>query len=107
VRLCIADVPALLEAFKGSNLPLKLGPGAAVQLLRLVRRYDVYLAALSACLVIPLPSWIQRRETERKKDGSEASRVRTDLPPSPTIPQPGPAHPADRPIDEHPGETKL
>ncbi|MGD0041963.1 MAG: potassium channel family protein, partial [Isosphaeraceae bacterium] len=99
VRLSTADLPALLAALKGSDLPLSLGPGAAIQLLRLVRRYDVYLAALSELLVIPLPSWIQSRDARREKDGSERSRARTDLPIHPTIPQGGLAHPADGPVD--------
>jgi hypothetical protein len=99
VRLSTADLPALLAALKGSDLPLSLGPGAAIQLLRLVRRYDVYLAALSELLVIPLPSWIQSRDARREKDGSERSRARTDLPIHPTISQGGLAHPADGPVD--------
>jgi len=61
-RLSTADLPALLAAVKGSNLPLNLEPPAAIQLLRLVRRYDVHLVALSSSLVIPLPSWIPRRK---------------------------------------------
>ena len=99
MRLSRADLPALLAAVKGSGLPLSLGPGAAIQLLRLVRRYDVYLAALSELLVIPLPSWIQPREARRENDGSERSRARTDLPIHPTIPQGGLAHPADGPVN--------
>ena len=103
MRLSRADLPALLAAVKGSGLPLSLGPGAAIQLLRLVRRYDVYLAALSELLVIPLPSWIQSRDARREKDGSERSRARTDLPIHPTIPQGGLVHPDDGPVDKHPG----
>ena len=41
VRLSTAELPALLAAVKGSDLTLSLGPGAAIPLLRLVRRYDV------------------------------------------------------------------
>jgi hypothetical protein len=99
MRLSRADLPALLAAVKKSGIPLSLGPGAAIQLLRLVRRYDVYLAALSELLVIPLPSWIQPREARRENDGSERSRARTDLPIHPTISQGGLAHPADGPVD--------
>ena len=69
VRLSTADLPTLLAAVKGSDLALSLGPGEAIRLLRLVGRYDVYLVALSAWLVIPLPSWIQPREAQQKKDG--------------------------------------
>jgi hypothetical protein len=72
VRLSTADLPTLLAAVQESDLPLSLGPDKAIRLLRLVARYDVYLVALSAWLVIPLPSWIQPLEVRRKKDGSEA-----------------------------------
>jgi hypothetical protein len=58
IRLTEADLPMLRAAFKVSGLTLTLGPGTSNQLLRLVRQYDVYLLALSAWLVIPLPSWI-------------------------------------------------
>jgi hypothetical protein len=86
-RLSTADLPALLEAVKGSDLPLSLGPSAAIRLLRLVRRYDVHLVALSACLVIPLPSWTQPREVRRDRSSSKGPRARTDRPISPTMPQ--------------------
>jgi len=106
IRLTEPDLPALRAALKGSGLTLTLGPAAAIQLLRLVRRYDVYLAALSAWLVIPLPSWIQRREPRREKDAPEWPRARTDLPDSSTMPRAGLANPADGPVDNPPGETK-
>ncbi|HKM55410.1 MAG TPA: potassium channel family protein [Isosphaeraceae bacterium] len=106
VRLSTADLPTLLAAVQGSDLALSLGPDKAIRLLRLVGRYDVYLVALSAWLVIPLPSWIQPLEVRREKDGSEAPRVRTDLSISPTIPQGGLAHPADGPVDNPPGEAE-
>jgi hypothetical protein len=61
-RLSQAELPAVLAALQGANLQLTLGEGAANQLLRLVRRYDVYLAALAECLVTPLPAWINPRE---------------------------------------------
>ena len=61
VRLSKAELPTLLVAVKGSDLTLNLGPTSGIQLLRLVRRYDVYLLALSECLVIPLPPWIHPR----------------------------------------------
>ena len=106
VRLSTGDLPALLATVKGSDLPLSLGPGAAIQLLRLVRRYDVYLVALSAWLVVPLPSWIQHREARRENDASKGSRARTDLPIPRTMPQGGLAHPADGPVDNSPGESE-
>ena len=58
IRLTEADLSTLRAALKVSGLTLPLRPGASNQLLRLVRQYDVYLFALSAWLVIPLPSWI-------------------------------------------------
>jgi hypothetical protein len=58
IRLTEADLPTLRTALKVSGLTLTLGPAASHELLRLVRWYDVYLFALSAWLVIPLPSWI-------------------------------------------------
>ncbi|HWT82664.1 MAG TPA: hypothetical protein VN648_28115, partial [Candidatus Methylomirabilis sp.] len=66
-RLSTAALPALLTAVKGSDLPLTLEPSAATRLFRLVRRYDMYLVALSSRLVIPLPSLIQPRVANRKK----------------------------------------
>jgi hypothetical protein len=53
----LADLVALVDV---SSLPLRLGPNAVPELLRLVQRYDIYLAALSEWLVIPLPAWIIR-----------------------------------------------
>jgi hypothetical protein len=76
-RLSTADLPALLAAVRGSDLPLTLKPGAATQVLRLVRRYDVYLVTLSASLVIPLPSWVQPREAPREK-AAESPRAGAD-----------------------------
>ena len=57
-RLDAAVLPALVAVVKASELPLDLSPGAAIQLLRLAGRYDAYLQALSAFLVIPLPAWV-------------------------------------------------
>jgi hypothetical protein len=106
LRLSSADLPAVLAAVKGSDLALSLGPAAATQLLRLVRRYDVYLVALSACLAIPLPSWIEAREPRREKDASKRPRARTDRTISSTIPQGGLANPADGPVVNPPGESE-
>jgi hypothetical protein len=57
-RLTENDLPALHAALEAAGIPLTLDPGAATELLRLVRRYDLYLLPLSDWLVIPLPSWI-------------------------------------------------
>jgi Ion channel len=67
VRLTKAQLPVLVAAVKASDFPLHLGPSAAIQLLRLVRRYDTYLVALSECLVIPLPSWIPAHQSREKR----------------------------------------
>ncbi len=56
-RLSEGDLPALRAALVGSGLSLSLSPGASSELLRLVGRYGIYLSALSALLMIPLPSW--------------------------------------------------
>lgn len=70
VRLTEERLPALLAALEGSRLPLNLEPGATRELLRLVRKYDVYLVAFSAWLVTPLPSWIPREQTEQETEVS-------------------------------------
>jgi hypothetical protein len=70
VRLAEADLPALLEAAEASGLGLTLGPGATEELLRLVRRYDVYLITLAAWLLIPLPSWIRPAEAGQESEAA-------------------------------------
>jgi hypothetical protein len=105
VRLSTAELPAVLAAVKGSQLSLNLGPGAAIQLLRLTRRYDVYLVHLSACLVMPLPPWIQPHDARRHNGAFEKLRSATDLPIASTTTQEGPAHPAEGPIAK-PTETQ-
>jgi hypothetical protein len=57
IRLTEADLPNLRAAMVTAGLTLTLGPESSGELLRLVRRYDIYLFALSEWLVIPLPSW--------------------------------------------------
>ncbi len=69
-RLTEADLPTLRAALRVSGLASTLGPGASNQLLRLVRQYDVYLLALSAWLVIPLPSWISTIDGGREAKAS-------------------------------------
>jgi hypothetical protein len=58
IRLTEADLATLGVALKVSGTTLTLEPATSSRLIRLVRRYDVYLVALSAWLVIPLPPWI-------------------------------------------------
>ncbi len=57
-RLTEPELPAVLDAVMAAKLNLVLGPERGTELLRLVQRYDCYLATLGAWLVIPLPAWI-------------------------------------------------
>jgi hypothetical protein len=106
VRLSKADLPALLAAVSASRFPLNLRPGAAIRLLRLVRRYDTYLVALSVRLIIPLPSWIPDHRSRRKNDASDELRPPTDLTVTPTINLGGQTHSADGLVDNIPGEPE-
>jgi hypothetical protein len=56
-RLTEVSLAALSSDLKLAAPALTLGSEASDRLLRLVERYDAYLFALSASLVIPLPSW--------------------------------------------------
>ena len=56
-RLTEEGLPELLASLQSSDLRLSLPPTASAGLVRLVRRYDVYLSVLSSWLVIHLPSW--------------------------------------------------
>jgi hypothetical protein len=71
-RLTEGELPALRAAIAASELDLTLEQGACDELLRLVRRYDVYLSALSTWLVIPVPDLIPTidgdEETEADAD---------------------------------------
>ncbi len=71
IRLTEADLPTLRAALEVSGLASTLGPAASNQLLRLVRQYDVYLFALSAWLVIPLPSWITTIDGSEEAETSQ------------------------------------
>ncbi len=64
-RLVEADLATIVESFEGSELKLSLTPAASLALVRLVKRYDVYLSALSDWLVIPLPVWVPSRDTSQ------------------------------------------
>ncbi len=64
-RLTEAELPAVLASLKGAEQRLTMAPTAASMLFRLVRRYDVYLSALSDLLVIPLPTWVPSRDKEQ------------------------------------------
>jgi hypothetical protein len=63
-RLTEAEVPALIAAMEASAIPWTIGPRATAQLLRLVRRYEVYLVPLAEWLVIPLPDWVPAADQE-------------------------------------------
>jgi hypothetical protein len=57
-RLNEADLPALARDAEASALSLNLGPSALEELLRLVRRYDVYCVTLAGSMLVTLPSWL-------------------------------------------------
>jgi hypothetical protein len=73
IRLTEADLPTIPERLKVSGISLNLGPAASNRLIRLVRRYDVYLFALSKSLVIPLPPWMSTIFGGREARASEES----------------------------------
>jgi hypothetical protein len=77
-RLAETDLPALHAALESSGIPLALGPGEAIELLRLARRYDVYLIPLSAWLVTPLPSWIPQTEGVEDPDAEATADLEND-----------------------------
>jgi hypothetical protein len=66
VRLTETDLPAVLAKVGGSYLPSGVRPRAVTHFLRLSRRYDPYLATLSECLLVPLPSWTSPRDSRRE-----------------------------------------
>jgi hypothetical protein len=70
-RLTEANLPAIIAAAEASGLPLSFGSGANLELLRLVRRFDVYLIPLAAWLVISLPPWIPPERAGRDQDRDE------------------------------------
>jgi hypothetical protein len=70
-RLTEADLPTLVAASKAARLAVTLEPGATLELVRLARRYDVYLVTLSARLLMPLPSWIPLEEARQEAKALE------------------------------------
>jgi hypothetical protein len=70
-RLDEVQLASLSSDLKVAVPTLTLGPEATHQLLQLVRRYDSYLFALSAWLVIPLPSWNPANDEDRQSDAQE------------------------------------
>jgi hypothetical protein len=72
IRLDDADMEPLRAAVKAAGLSLPLNPESAKHLLRLVRRYDVHLLALSNALVIALPPWFSAVEEYQEAEVSGA-----------------------------------
>ena len=71
-RLTEADLPGILANLQSAGFRLNLPPTATGALIRLVRRYDIYLAALSSWLVIPLPAWaVERDERQNTLAGDD------------------------------------
>jgi len=56
-RLTEAKITALAAALEASAITWRIGPREMARLLRLARRYEIYLVPLSEWLVIPLPDW--------------------------------------------------
>jgi hypothetical protein len=106
LRLTADDLPTLLTTLKGSSLALSLQPAAATRLLRLVRRYDVHLAALSHLLVIPLPAWLQTGEGEQSKDDHNSRRASKTLSASHRIQNGGVARTANGTPNKPPKEPE-
>ena len=71
-RLTEADLPGILATLEGSGLRLNLPPTASAALVRLVRRYDVYLCGAlelaSDSLAIMGPD--ERREARTRWPGT-------------------------------------
>jgi hypothetical protein len=67
-RMTEANLPAIIAAAEASGFPLTFGPGANLELLRLVRRFDVYLIPLAQWLVISLPPWISLERAGQDQD---------------------------------------
>jgi hypothetical protein len=74
-RLTEAEVPALIAALESSAIPWTIGPRQTMQLLRLVRRYEVYLVVLSDWLVIPLDGWLPAADEGPEVDDLDGSQV--------------------------------
>ena len=68
VRLTRADLPAVGSALSSAGITLRFGPEEAGQLVRVNRRYDVYLHTLSRWLMITLPPWVPPVETPSVAD---------------------------------------
>ena len=73
-RLTEADVPALIAALDASAIRWTIGLRQTVQLLRLVRRYELYLMPLSEWLVIPLPAWLPAADEGAEPDETDEAQ---------------------------------
>jgi hypothetical protein len=54
-----------------ARLTLTFEPGAALELVRLARRYDVYLVSVATWLMSPLPAWIPLEEVKQAAETLE------------------------------------
>ena len=79
VRLTRADLPALRSALSSAGITLRFGAEEAGQLVRVNRRYDVYLHTLSRWLMITLPPWVPPAETPSLEDTAAVPEA-TDQP---------------------------
>ena len=70
-RLTEGDLPALRAALSSAGIALTLGPAEGGELLRINHRYDGYLHAMSAWLMITLPPWIPPAEDDSPPAGLE------------------------------------
>jgi hypothetical protein len=74
-RLSEDDLPALRAALSSAGIALRLGPAEAIELVRINRRYDMYLHVISRWLMITLPPWIPPAEDHAAKQGLEHTQA--------------------------------
>jgi Ion channel len=75
MRLTETDLPALRSALSAAGVALKLGPTEGSELLRINRRYGVYLQVMSRWLMITLPPWIPPAEELPAGEGLEYTQA--------------------------------
>jgi hypothetical protein len=74
-RLTEADLPALRAALSSEGIALRLGPSEGTELVRINRRYDVYLHAMARWLLVTLPPWIPPAEDAQAEQGPEYTQA--------------------------------
>jgi hypothetical protein len=62
-RLTEGDLPAIRTALKNMGIPVAFGPAEGAELMRLSKRYDLYIQSLASWLAIALPPWLPPRES--------------------------------------------